>query len=49
VGFVGAFEAKEAALGLAVPHVVARGRKGGSSVAAAIVNAMLALAAERRR
>jgi precorrin-8X/cobalt-precorrin-8 methylmutase len=46
VGFVGAVEAKEAALALPVPHVVARGRKGGSPAAVAIVNALLALAAE---
>ncbi len=45
VGFVGAAEAKEAALSLPVPHVVARGRKGGSPVAVAIVHALLALAA----
>jgi precorrin-8X/cobalt-precorrin-8 methylmutase len=46
VGFVGAAEAKEAALALPVPHIVARGRKGGSPVAVAIVHALLALAAE---
>ncbi|HEY6003583.1 MAG TPA: precorrin-8X methylmutase [Anaeromyxobacter sp.] len=46
VGFVGAAEAKEAALALPVPHVVARGRKGGTPVAVAIVNALLALAVE---
>jgi precorrin-8X/cobalt-precorrin-8 methylmutase len=46
VGFVGAVEAKEAALALSVPSIVARGRKGGSSVAVAIVHALLALAAE---
>jgi precorrin-8X/cobalt-precorrin-8 methylmutase len=44
VGFVGAAEAKEAALSLPVPYVVARGRKGGSPVAVAIVHALLALA-----
>lgn len=48
VGFVGAVEAKEAALCLPVPHVVARGRKGGSAVAVAVVHALLALAGERR-
>lgn len=46
VGFVGAAEAKEAALALPVPHVIARGRKGGTPVAVAIVNALLTLAAE---
>jgi precorrin-8X/cobalt-precorrin-8 methylmutase len=45
VGFVGAAEAKEAALALPVPHLVARGRKGGTPVAVAIVNALLVLAA----
>jgi precorrin-8X/cobalt-precorrin-8 methylmutase len=45
VGFVGAVEAKEAALGLPVPHLVARGRKGGTPVAVAAVHALLALAA----
>jgi precorrin-8X/cobalt-precorrin-8 methylmutase len=46
VGFVGAAEAKEAALALPVAHVVARGRKGGTPVAVAAVHALLALAAE---
>jgi precorrin-8X/cobalt-precorrin-8 methylmutase len=45
VGFVGAAEAKEAALALPVPHVVARGRRGGSPVAVAVVHALAALAA----
>ena len=41
VGFVNVVESKELILGLEVPHIVARGRKGGSNVAAAICNAML--------
>ena len=41
VGFVNVVEAKEAVMELGVPYIVARGRKGGSSVAAAIVNAAL--------
>ena len=41
VGFVNVVEAKELILETGVPHIVARGRKGGSNVAAAIVNAML--------
>ncbi len=45
VGFVGAAEAKEAALALPVPHLVARGRKGGTPVAVAAVHALLSLAA----
>lgn len=43
VGFVNVVEAKELALRLPVPYIVARGRKGGSTVAAAIVNALLYL------
>ncbi|KAB3539051.1 precorrin-8X methylmutase [Alkaliphilus pronyensis] len=41
VGFVGAVESKEALTKLEVPYIVTRGRKGGSGVAAAIVNALL--------
>lgn len=41
VGFVNVVESKELILTLDVPHIVARGRKGGSNVAAAICNAML--------
>jgi precorrin-8X/cobalt-precorrin-8 methylmutase len=41
VGFVNVVEAKELILRTSVPHIVAKGRKGGSNVAAAIVNALL--------
>ena len=41
VGFVNVVEAKELILRTPVPYIVARGRKGGSNVAAAICNAML--------
>lgn len=41
VGFVNVVESKELILELETPHIVARGRKGGSNVAAAICNAML--------
>lgn len=41
VGFVNVVESKELILASEVPHIVARGRKGGSNVAAAICNAML--------
>ena len=41
VGFVHILEAKEAILSSSVPHIVAKGRKGGSNVAAAIVNALM--------
>lgn len=41
VGFVNVVESKELIMGLSVPYIVAKGRKGGSNVAAAICNAML--------
>ena len=41
VGFVNILEAKEAILNADVPFIVAKGRKGGSNVAAAIVNALM--------
>lgn len=45
VGFVNTVESKEELLTLnEVPYIVALGRKGGSSVAVAIVNALLRLA-----
>lgn len=51
VGFVGAAESKEALLTLErerpeIPFITNRGRKGGSTVAAAVINALLILAAE---
>lgn len=41
VGFVNVVEAKELIIRSGAPHIVARGRKGGSNVAAAIVNAIV--------
>lgn len=41
VGFVNVVESKELCMSLPVPYIVAKGRKGGSNVAAAIVNALL--------
>ena len=41
VGFVNVVESKERIMTAGVPYIVARGRKGGSNVAAAICNAML--------
>ncbi|MGH8581997.1 MAG: precorrin-8X methylmutase [Gammaproteobacteria bacterium] len=46
VGFVSAAESKDAALTLPVPYIVARGRKGGSPIAVAIIHALLLLSAE---
>ncbi len=40
VGFVGAAESKEALIGSGLPAIVVRGRKGGSAMAAAAVNAL---------
>lgn len=40
VGFVGAAESKEALIGSGLPHICLRGRRGGSALAAAAVNAL---------
>ncbi len=47
VGFVNVVEAKEELIRTAENYIVARGRKGGSNVAAAIVNAVLYQMTER--
>lgn len=47
VGFVGAEESKEALFASDLPHIVCRGRKGGSAIAAAILNALMLLAEEK--
>lgn len=41
VGFVNVVEAKELIMQTEIPYIVARGRKGGSNIAAAICNALL--------
>lgn len=41
VGFVNVVASKELLMETAVPYIVARGRKGGSNIAAAICNAIL--------
>lgn len=41
VGFVNVVEAKEIIMKAGAPYIVARGRKGGSNVAAAICNALI--------
>lgn len=41
VGFVNVVESKEMLMASGVPHIVSVGRKGGSTVAAAICNALL--------
>lgn len=47
VGFVSVVESKQALAQTPVPQIRVEGRKGGSAVAAAIVNALLVLAWER--
>ena len=49
VGFVNVVESKELLLTMPVEHIVARGRKGGSNVAAAICNALLYTASHNER
>jgi cobalt-factor III methyltransferase len=49
VGFVAVEESKERAFALDVPLIGVRGRKGGSAVAAAAMNALLLLTAEEAR
>jgi precorrin-8X/cobalt-precorrin-8 methylmutase len=44
VGFVGAEESKETLLETELPYITCRGRKGGSAIAAAILNALMILA-----
>lgn len=47
VGFVNVVQSKELIIESGIPCIVARGRKGGSNVAAAICNALLYMAAGR--
>jgi len=46
VGFVSAAESKDVTLELSTPFIVARGRKGGSPIAVAIIHALLLLSAK---
>ena len=47
VGFVSVVESKQALTKLDVPQITIEGRKGGSSAAASILNALLVLATEK--
>ncbi len=47
VGFVGAKESKEVLKSLRIPYVVIDGEKGGSTIAVAIMNALLNLAVKK--
>ncbi len=48
VGFVHVVESKEELLGLDVPAIVLRGRRGGSPLAVAALHALAILAGEAR-
>ncbi len=48
VGFVNVVQSKERIMTAGVPCIVAKGRKGGSNVAAAIINAGLYRLAEEK-
>lgn len=47
VGFVGAAESKENMEDLNIPYIRVKGRKGGSTVAAAIINALMYMVVQR--
>ena len=47
VGFVGAVESKQELMSLGIPYITNQSPKGGSSVAAAITNALLNMASEK--
>jgi len=49
VGFVNVVQSKELVIQSGCPHIVARGRKGGSNVAAAICNALLYMLNKERK
>lgn len=48
VGFVNVVQSKELILETEVPYIVARGRKGGSNIAACICNALIYMVNEER-
>lgn len=47
VGFVSADESKDALMKVDVPYITGKGRKGGSNVAASVVNALAIMAYEK--
>ena len=49
VGYIGASESKEVIATLPLPYITNRGRKGGSAVAVAVFNALLAIAEGKKR
>jgi len=49
VGYVGAAESKETVAGLLTPFVIVKGRKGGSTIAVAVFNALLNMAEQEAK
>jgi precorrin-8X/cobalt-precorrin-8 methylmutase len=49
VGFVNAVEAKQALAQTDLPFITAKGRKGGSAVAASVINALAIMAQKERQ
>ena len=49
VGFVNVVESKEELMELDIPHIVLKGRRGGSPIAVAIIHALCTLADRRKR
>ena len=48
VGFVNAAESKEALISSSFPHISNTGRKGGSNIAASVINALIIMALEKK-
>ena len=48
VGFVNVVQSKELIMETDAPYIVAKGRKGGSNIAACIVNALLYMIDDKR-
>jgi precorrin-8X/cobalt-precorrin-8 methylmutase len=49
VGYVGAAESKETVSKLPIPFIIVKGRKGGSTIAVAIFNALLGMAEQEAK
>jgi precorrin-8X/cobalt-precorrin-8 methylmutase len=49
VGYVGAAESKEAVSKLPIPFIILKGRKGGSTIAVAVFNALLTMAEQEAK
>jgi precorrin-8X/cobalt-precorrin-8 methylmutase len=47
VGYVGAAESKEVVAKLPIPFIITKGRKGGSTIAVAVFNALLSMAEDK--